>query len=343
MILIKKNKDMIVKAFVVFMCIIFAIIYFKNQIIHQTVNLILISFVFAYILKPLRNILSKKCNLNNRRATLIIVLSIIIAVLIILYIIIPIMYRELSNLEIIIERFVDFYEQIEEKANLKESAWLSFGYLQIKERLSEFFVSMSLWLVDNAMKISENIISFAVIPVITYYFLSDSKNITKKFYLLMPLKKRGIIRTIVSDIDRLLGSYILGQVILSFIVSLITLVFLIIFRVKFPIWLSVLNGVFNIIPYFGPILGAIPILIVAFLDSTSKGIYVFFAISLIQQIEGNILAPRITSESTDIHPIIVIILLILGERFAGFTGMIIAIPVGVIIKVIYEDINYYLF
>lgn len=343
MISIKKNKDIIVKAFVVSMCIIFAIIYFNNQIIHQTVNLILISFVFAYILKPLRNILSKKFKLNNRRATLIIISSIIVAVLIILYIIIPIMYRELSNLEIIIERFVDFYEGIEEKANLKESAWLSFGYLQIKERLSEFFVSTSLWLVDNAMKISENIISFAVIPVITYYFLSDSKNITKKFYLLMPLKKRGIIRTIVGDIDRLLGSYILGQVILSFIVSLITLVFLVIFNVKFPIWLSVLNGVFNIIPYFGPILGAIPILIVAFLDSTSKGIYVFFAISLIQQIEGNILAPRITSESTDIHPIVVIILLILGERFAGFTGMIIAIPVGVIIKVIYEDINYYLF
>ena len=64
---------------------------------------------------------------------------------------------------------------------------------------------------------------------------------------------------------------------------------------------------------------------------------------LIQQIEGNILSPKITGDSTNMHPIIIIILLLIGEKLGGFVGMIIAVPIGVIIKVIYEDINDYLF
>ena len=99
----------------------------------------------------------------------------------------------------------------------------------------------------------------------------------------------------------------------------------------------------NIIPYFGPIFGAVPIIIVAFLDSVNKGIWVSILLLLLQQIEGNILSPKITGESTDIHPLVVIIILLIGEKLGGFTGMILAVPIGVIIKVIYEDINYYLF
>ena len=147
----------------------------------------------------------------------------------------------------------------------------------------------------------------------------------------------------IRDIDKLLGDYIVGQLLLSGIVGLSTLIILLVFDVKFPLWLSVFNGIVNIIPYFGPIIGALPIVLIAFLDSTSKGVYILIGVLILQQIEGNILSPRITSDSTNIHPILVIILLILGEQLAGFIGMIIVIPLGVIVKVIYEDINYYLF
>ncbi|MDB2111168.1 AI-2E family transporter, partial [Clostridium paraputrificum] len=130
---------------------------------------------------------------------------------------------------------------------------------------------------------------------------------------------------------------------LSLIVGVITFIALILIRVKFPLWLSILNGIFNIIPYFGPIFGAVPVVFIAFLESPTKALWAALAILIIQQVEGNILSPKITGNSTNMHPLVIIILLLIGESFCGFVGMILAVPIGVIIKVIYEDINYYIF
>ena len=79
------------------------------------------------------------------------------------------------------------------------------------------------------------------------------------------------------------------------------------------------------------------------MESPNKALWTAFVVFIIQQIEGNILSPKITGDSTNMHPIIIIILLLIGEKVGGFIGMIIIVPIAVIIKVIYEDINDYLF
>ena len=79
------------------------------------------------------------------------------------------------------------------------------------------------------------------------------------------------------------------------------------------------------------------------MESPEKAVWTVIAMTIIQQVEGNILSPKITADSTNMHPLMIIILLLLGEKLGGFIGMIIIIPIGVIIKVIYEDINDYLF
>ena len=212
-----------------------------------------------------------------------------------------------------------------------------------KEKISYFFIAMSQSLVDNIISYSENILSLALIPIVVYYFLSDGKNILKNLYLLIPVKKRMLTKKIAKDIDKILVKYILSQIFLSFLIGIITLIVLLVLDIKLPIVLSILNGIFNIIPYFGPILGAIPILLIALMDSFSKCLWSAIAIFIIQQIEGNILSPKITGDSTNIHPLVIVILLLVGEKFGGFIGMILVIPIAVVIKVIYEDVNYSLF
>lgn len=113
--------------------------------------------------------------------------------------------------------------------------------------------------------------------------------------------------------------------------------------VRFAFILAVLNGILNIIPYFGPIIGGIPAVIIALIDSPVKALWTIIGVFILQQIEGNILSPKITGDSTNMHPIIIIILLLIGEKMGGFLGMVLAVPIGVIIKVIYDDINDYLF
>ncbi|HCW52504.1 MAG TPA: AI-2E family transporter, partial [Clostridium sp.] len=197
--------------------------------------------------------------------------------------------------------------------------------------------------VDILINVSGNLISYAICPVMIYYLLSEGEEIYEKLMLIFPLSKRKITKRIISDIDMVLSRYIASQLLLCGIIGMLTFILLIVLKVKFPIWISFFNALFNIIPYFGPILGIIPAAVVALIDSPIKCLWVVIGMFVIQQIEGNILSPKITGDSTEIHPFVIIILLLIGDELGGFVGMVLVIPVAVMIKVLYEDINYYLF
>jgi predicted PurR-regulated permease PerM len=114
-------------------------------------------------------------------------------------------------------------------------------------------------------------------------------------------------------------------------------------KIDFPLILSLINGIFNIIPYFGPIFGIIPIALIALLTSPKIALYTILWLFALQQIEGSLLSPKIIGDSISMHPLTVILLLMIGGKVGGILGMILAVPLGVVFKVIYEDINYYLF
>ena len=198
-------------------------------------------------------------------------------------------------------------------------------------------------LVDNLISSLESIISLAIVPIVTYYFLVDGELIFNKLLLILPTEKRVIAKKVINHIDKVLSRYIISQLLLSLIIGVLTTIALFILNVKFSILLGVFNGVLNIVPYFGPIIGGLPAVFIALMESPNKALWTLIIIFIIQQIEGNILSPKITGDSTDMHPIIIIILLLIGDKLGGFIGMILIVPLGVIIKVIYEDINDYLF
>ncbi|MDP4088675.1 MAG: AI-2E family transporter, partial [Bacillota bacterium] len=161
--------------------------------------------------------------------------------------------------------------------------------------------------------------------------------------IFMPLKKRRVFRSLSKDINLVLSKYILSQFLLSALIVVMTFVVLMALKVDFPLLLSLINGIFNIIPYFGPLLGGIPAVIVALLISPKTALWTALCLNLIQQIEGDIIAPKITGDSVDMHPLFVILLLILGGKVGGFVGMVLAVPVAVIVKVIIEDLDFYMY
>lgn len=161
--------------------------------------------------------------------------------------------------------------------------------------------------------------------------------------LIFPVSQREIIKSFMNDIDKVLSRYVLSQIELSVIVIIMTFILLTVLGIRFALILAIINGLFNIIPYFGPILGMIPALAIALVSNPLKCILTFIGLGAIQQIEGNFIAPQVTASSTDIHPLIIIILLVLGEKLGGIIGMILIIPLFVILKVVYDDLDYYLF
>ena len=197
---------------------------------------------------------------------------------------------------------------------------------------------------SEIMKIlSRNLIAIIIVPIVAYYFLAHGKYLSNKIMLIFPVSQREIIKSFMNDIDKVLSRYVLSQIELSVIVIIMTFILLTVLGIRFALILAIINGLFNIIPYFGPILGMIPALSIALVSNPLKCILTFIGLGAIQQIEGNFIAPQVTASSTDIHPLIIIILLVLGEKLGGIIGMILIIPLFVILKVVYDDLDYYLF
>ncbi|MCY6372315.1 AI-2E family transporter [Clostridium ganghwense] len=337
-------KNKLIKS-AVYICIITFIIFIilKISILKEIVFLLLISFVVAYSLKPLQKILLER-GMKLKHSAILLILGLFVTVIMIFTLLIPSIFRESLNIGNTIDEigkyFGEFYHRFKPLGDNKIIYTL---INNINNKINKGFIDLFNRVLELGAEFGENALSYIVIPIITYYFLCDGEYLFNKILLFCPLNSRRIIRKINRDVDKILGRYIVSQFMLCIMISIITFIALILTGVKLPIILSILNGIFNIIPYFGPILGAVPAVIMAFLTSPKTALYTAGCLYVIQLIEGNIISPKVTGESVSIHPIGVIIILLLGEKIGGLLGMVLAVPISVIIKVIYEDLNYYLF
>lgn len=329
--------------------LIFSVIFFilflslKISIIRELLNLLFISFIIAYVLKPIQKKI-ERIGIKKHITAVLLICILIMIMMAVFFMLIPSIFREslnISNAINSIQSFVDnFYLKLKPISRNKTIYVIMNNFYG---KINSYLISLFAKIFDYVLNIGKNIISIAVIPIISYYFLSDGDYIGNKLLNFFPIKSRNIIRKISKDVDKILGRYVVSQILLCIFIGFITFIILIIFHIDFPVILSILNAFFNIIPYFGPVFGAVPAIFMALIKSPQKALWVLLWLYILQQIEGNILSPKITGDSVSMHPLIVILLLIVGGEIAGFIGMILAIPIGVIIKVVYEDLNYYLF
>jgi len=175
--------------------------------------------------------------------------------------------------------------------------------------------------------------SFIIVPILTFYFLKDKDYFKKRMTLMIPKNQRNNVLHIGREVDKVLGRFIRGQLIVCAFVGISTTIVLLIIGVDFAIIIGLIAGVADVIPYFGPIIGIIPAVIFALLRGPVKAIWVIVSFIIIQQIESNVIAPKIVGESIGIHPIVVMLALLIGGSYFGITGMIFAIPITIILKI----------
>lgn len=342
--MLAKNKKLIYKTIIAIVLLILSIVIYKYFTpIRDVINLLVISFIIAYTLKPLRNCLSDRLNISPKKSSLLIILLFLLALFGLLYCIVPSILNESGNFGVMLDSIEEYVLALASKFKLDRLPIFETIYIQIGEKINMVISSFTTNLVDNMISVGENLVGLAVIPITTYYLLADGELIYNKLLLVFPTDKRVLIKNINNNIDKILSRYILSQLLLSLMIGGLTFILLLVLRIKFPLVLSIINAIANIIPYFGPIIGGVPIIFIALTGSVTKGLLAVVGVFLVQQVEGNFLAPKITGDSTNMHPIIIIILLILGEKIGGVIGMVLIVPIAVIIKVIYDDIDYYLF
>lgn len=328
------------KIYFTIITIIMIITYIFVDNVRDVINVLLISFIIANILNPLKNFLGKRYK-NKKVISASIIIILLIAMILCAYIVIPAIYKELSNINDIMEILKKYQYKIENSNILKDSPIGIYIYNKLKEKLKAFTLIIGEKTIKYLMIFGDKILSYAIVPILVYYFLSDRDIIANWIKKVMPKDNEEVFNNIYCECNRMLGRYLLGQIILSGIIFLLTVFPLFILKVKLPILLAAINGILNIIPYFGPIVGILIIVLVSLISKGSNTVLVLVILFLIQQLEGNLLSPKVIGDSTEIHPLVIIILLLIGEKIGGFIGMIVVIPIGVIIKVIINNTSEY--
>ncbi|WP_182200501.1 AI-2E family transporter [Paraliobacillus salinarum] len=249
----------------------------------------------------------------------------------------PALLKQIKEIQQALPNFFDtyrytVYQLYESTAFLPESFHdqmdLFFNHI---EKSIEQWVAQ---LLNRATKIMDILMVVAVIPVLVFYMLNDFDLIKSSLIKLFPKRYRTRVNRVLPAVDKGLGSYIRGQLLVCFFVGVISYFILLFIKMKYPLVLAVIMSVTNIIPYFGPIIGALPAVIIAFTISTKQVIYVVLGVVIVQIIEGNLLSPYIVGKSVHLHPVFIIFILLVGGEVAGLIGMIVSIPLVTIIKVI---------
>ena len=177
---------------------------------------------------------------------------------------------------------------------------------------------------------------------ISVYVLMDKEKFAaqSKKILNAILPHNGALKTmeLTHRANRIFGSFLSGKVLDSLIVGVLTFVILILFKMPYPILVAFIIGVSNIIPFFGPFIGAIPAFFIILFISPQQAFIFLIIIFVIQQIDGNIIGPKILGDSLGISPFWILFSLLVSGKIFGFIGLIIGVPLFVFLYSIVKDL-----
>ncbi len=172
-----------------------------------------------------------------------------------------------------------------------------------------------------------------MIPFIAFYMLKDFHLIKRAVWYLTPKQWRRQGIRFLRDVDESLGSYIRGQLLVCVIIGGAAALFFWFFHLRYPLLLGFFVGITDVIPYFGPIIGAIPAVVIAATMSAKLVIITIIIIFVLQFLEGNILSPYIVGKSLHMHPLLIMFAITAGGEISGILGLILAVPVLVVLRV----------
>src|SRR5699024_5186856 len=253
----------------------------------------------------------------------------------------PAVIQQISELQEQLPQLIDMYREF--IYSLYE--YTSFLPENVHDRMDQLIYEAEMYIenlltdvVRGFTKIFDMIIIITVIPVLVFYFLKDFAAIKNYFKTWIPEKYHAQTRLLCRAIDEGLGNYIRGQFVVCLFVGLAAFVLFKFLDVPYALLLAIIMALTNIIPYFGPIIGAIPAVAITATISGKLVLIVLAGIFIIQVIDGNLLSPYIVGKSVNIHPIAIIFALLLGGQISGVIGMILAVPVLAVINVIVSHI-----
>lgn len=176
---------------------------------------------------------------------------------------------------------------------------------------------------------------FIIIPVVAAYLMIESEGLKRTLLGFIPKNAQPKALKIISDLDHVVGGFIRGQLIVAAIVGTLVTLLLLVLHVQYAALIGTIAGILDVIPYIGAIAGWLPAFFIAlFTNGVENALFVSLGIVVINQLEGHIIAPNVVSKSVELTPLAVVLALLAGGELAGIPGLLLAVPVAGILRVV---------
>ncbi len=182
------------------------------------------------------------------------------------------------------------------------------------------------------------VISFFVVLVITFYLTVEEEGMKRMISNITPSRHRSYVNQLIAQMQHRMGYWLRGQLFLSIIIFILTYLGLTLLGIKYALVLALIAGLFEIVPFLGPLISAVPAIFLAFMQSPSKAIFVAILYLVIQQLENNLIVPKVMGKATGLNPLVVILSILTGARIGGIVGALLAVPVAIAISVYIESL-----
>ena len=200
-------------------------------------------------------------------------------------------------------------------------------------------------MISGTSSVATFFVNIIMVSIISFYLLLDFDRFHSWVRLFIPKAFEKDIVKIMKRIDKAIGAFLRGQLLICLGIGIMTAIGLTILGVDYAILIGIVAGVCNIIPYLGPVMGATPAILVTMMDPEIAWIVVLYkslgiigVFVVIQMIDGFFMSPKVMSSSVNLHPMLILFVLMLGGSIAGLVGMIIAVPVACVIRILIQEI-----
>lgn len=303
------------------------IAYYFRQVIGQFMLLVLVSATIAYLINPIAKRLPFKAGLSTGLSFLIVLLFFGA----ILYFGIPALIRQLVGIKDTLPKIIESFTHITDNIRAQLSTLGVSGEIManLEQQMMGFAGDAAAAAAKALMNAGNSIASawyMILSPVVAFYMVRDKEQVFSFLQRLIPNSIRFQTMELGLSIKNEIGAYVRGQLTVSLVTGILTGIGLLLIGVPSWLVLGLLMVLFNLIPYFGPWLAAIPIVIFSIPSGLFTTAMALLIVLIVQQLESIVVAPRIIGQASQLHPAMVMLSLVVGSWVFGFGGLLFSIP-----------------
>lgn len=308
---------------------------------YQAVLILLIAILIGTTLNPVINWLNRK-GLPRWVGSLLIFLVLLVLVVSFLVLLFPLLLEQGMTIAAAVP---DYYQNIQAWMSSQPNLLLSRLSTVLPATLPKIVIAQptGAQMLNTAgqalgyvTQVTSGLLKLGAVLLLAFYWTLDGPRITRSWLLLVSPSRRDSTRSLIAAIETKVSAYVAGQGVLCLVIGVLALVAYLIIGLPYVLVLALIAGVMEAVPIIGPVLGAVPAALVALSIAPDKLVWVIVATIVIQQLENNLLVPRIMRQAVGVNPFVSLLSLFAFGSLLGIPGALMAVPVAAILQLLLD-------